>query len=152
MPDIVYQSIRDAPVHQGDAPVHQSAKRERHSRTPDSVLKDKGLSLEAMAIFAAYARHAFKGGLVYIGQRRLATLLGVDQSTISRHTKELIDRGHMKPTEEKRRGYRSGYKLLSNIFQPREHAGKQKQRRRITVRDNARALVDTANARDQILA
>lgn len=124
----VYKSIRDAGTHQGDAVTHHQSKRERHSRTPDSVLNDKRLSLESRTVYTCLARHAFKGGMVYMGQRRIANLLGVNQSTVSRRLQELLVHGHVEtlPTTV---GRRAGYHLTSTIFLPREHLKREPAKR-----------------------
>lgn len=119
MPDVGVNSIRDASAHRFDASAHRFPKRERHARTPDSVLSDKRLNLETKAVYSAMARHAFKGGLVYIGQRRLADYLGVHQTTVSRNIVELIKHEHIEVTVSGD-GKRSGYRLKSSIFLPRE--------------------------------
>lgn len=112
-------SIRESPVTHCESPVTHFGKRERHARTPISVLHDKRLSLSAKAIYAELAQHAFSGGKVYVGERRIASLLGCSQKTVSRCINELIRCCHIEKSES-RRGRRSEYRILSNIFMVRQ--------------------------------
>ena len=145
--DASVTSIRDAPVNHCDPPVNHSEKRERHARTPDSVLKSTTVSLQARAVYAGLARHAFKGGKVYIGQRRLAEILGTTQPTISRCIDELLA-AKLIEKEEDTPGRRANYKLLSNIFLPLERSTFKKRPSRLSetakaaLQSNSRATLD----------
>lgn len=119
------------------------SKRERHARLPDSVLRSSALSAESKLVYAAIARHAFKGAEVYIGQRKIAELLGMSQSSVSRRIKELLEFKHIKVSDS-RAGRRSGYHLMSNVFVKREMGGGRNSQQGIssTVR-KARAFAQT---------
>ncbi len=95
-------------------------KRERYAKLPDSVLKGTGLSAESKLVYAILARHVFKGGLVYIGQRRIASMLEMSQASVSRRIKELLSAGHIEMTDIGSPGKRRGYHLISTTFLPRE--------------------------------
>jgi len=86
---------------------------------PDSVLLHPALSAESKLVYAAIARHAFNGSEVYIGQRKIAELLGMSQSSVSRRIQELLELKHIEISDS-RHGKRSGYHLLSNVFVKRE--------------------------------
>lgn len=118
-------------------------KRERHARLPDSVLRDSFLCAESKLVYAAIARHTFKGSEVYIGQRKIAELLGMSQSSVSRRIKELLELNHIEKSDS-RAGRRSGYHLISNVFVKREINGGRNSQQGIsaTVR-KARAFAQT---------
>ncbi len=141
---VVVQSIRESLLPHSESPVTHFPKRERFGRTPDSVLKDKRLSLEARAVYAGMARHAFKNGHVYIGQRRLAEYLNTSQRTVGRRLQELCACKHVELTEPTTRGRRADYRLLSTVFQVRPVAkdspyAKLKKGRNLGVRGAAAA-------------
>ncbi len=94
-------------------------KRERYARTPDSVLKDRRLGAMAKLVYAAMARESVKRGECWAGQRKIAGVIGISQAQVSRRIAELIGCAHVERINLVR-GRRSGYRLLSNIFQPRE--------------------------------
>lgn len=135
-------SIRESPVVHSESPVTHSIKRERHARTPDSVLLDHELSLEAKAVYGILSRHSFKSGKAYIGTRRLASLLGTSQSTVSRGVNELLECHHIEHTSATEKGKRAGYRLLSNIFLPREKRYGQKKKTISSTLRYAKAFVD----------
>ena len=147
----VNTSIRESPVSHSESPMTHFSKRERHARTPDSVLLDKNLSITAKAVYPILSRHSFRDGRVYIGQRRAAELLRTSQRTISRSIQELARRGHAK-YEPLGRGKRGSLKLLSNIFQPIERKRHNVQRQGLSsVVRSARGEKNAAAARDAIL-
>ena len=50
---------------------------EKYARTPDSVLFDGGLSITARCVYGVLRAPRFQGTTANIGQRRIASLLGV---------------------------------------------------------------------------
>lgn len=138
--EVGVKSIRDEPANHSDEPANHSRKRERFGRLPDSVANSKRLTLADKAVYAGMGRHAFKDGHVYLGQRKLAEYLGTSQASVSLSIQELIRQKHVTQSDlQVLRGKRANYRLLSNIFQPREkkpQAGRKEGRP--TVRSAAR--------------
>lgn len=148
--EVVVQSIRESALTHSESPLTHFVKRERYGRTPDSVARDARLTLEAKAVYGALARHAFKAGNVYIGQRRLAEYLQTSQKNVSRRIQELLKCGHIRLSEPTARGHRAGYQLQSNLFAPREKkpAVSGDSRKRPTVRSAARMWAEDCASRE----
>lgn len=123
-------------------------KRERHGKIPDSVLFDKDLSDAAKVVYGALARHSFREGLGNIGQTLIAKMIGISQSSVSRHIAELVSRKHVEITANGN-GRRSGFKLLSNAFLPFEKPIAQRGHKRHHL-DCARSGADSRKVLDEI--
>ena len=94
---------------------------EKYARVPDSVLFDRSLSSSARCVYAVLARYAYQGTTVRIGQRRIATLLGVHVETVNRAIRELESRGHI--AIRGRGNSRIVYHLVSDVFGQKQRSG-----------------------------
>lgn len=148
--DASVKSIRESPGTHCESPGTHSSKREQHARTPDSVMQDQRLNLEAKAVYTGMARHSFKGGLVYIGQRRLAEYLGTNQKTVSRYISRLCKLGHV-VMNDPIRGRRASYRLTSNIFEATAKREKKALRRRVSETAKAASNANSRKVLDEIL-
>lgn len=73
----------------------------------------KDLSFTSQAVFMALSRHANKEGFTFVGCRRLAQLLGMNKSTVSKALRELEQYGIIVRYPAKKRGGVSWKKVLS---------------------------------------
>ena len=93
----------------------------KHTRIPDPVLFDVGLSVTARCVYGVLARYVYQGTTARIGQRRIAKLLGVHVETVNVAIHELEDRSHLTISGEGKA--RRIYHLRSPLFGQKQRAG-----------------------------
>lgn len=121
---------------------------------PEPVLDDPRMTMKHFKVYWTIASAVPKdSNKSRMGTRLIAKIVKQSQRTVCRKIDDLIAWGHMTVAGEN--GHRSCYALTSGAFQV-----KAKEQRRnyksskakpMTVRAAARALVDTAAARDEVL-
>lgn len=88
-----------------------------HGEIPASVLLDGGLDPLAKVVYGILSLEVW-GVTSYVGQRLLASVLGVSQQTIMRRLESLEKRGHIQ-IDRKSKGKRSYYSMTSPVFTER---------------------------------
>ena len=123
----------------GQKPNGKAGQCEHWNRLPDSVLHDKGLSLAAKCVYAELAGTVHQGNVATLGQRRIASRIGIHQETVGKALKELAGRNHVVTAAFGKQ--RHCYVLLSNVFGSKQRAGVEElvsapngHRRLVTVR------------------
>ena len=94
---------------------------EKYARLPDSVLCDHRLSVTARCVYGALARYAYQGTTVRIGQRRIASLLGIHVETVNMAIHELEECRHIAIRGAGK--VRRIYHLSSSVFGQKQRAG-----------------------------
>ena len=123
---------------------------------PEVILDDERVTRKHLKIYWMLASAVPRGkDECWIGQRLISKHVRQSQPTVNRKIKDLERWGHVEILAGAN-GARSHYRLTSIAFQvkPKDRpAYKLAAKKQVmTVRASARALVDTATARDQILA
>ena len=104
------------------------AEKSRHSgyaRIPREVLADGKIGAAAVRVFGYLALNVSQGAVARVGQRLMASRMGMDRGTVAAGIAELVSAGHITIAAAKR-GSRQAYVLNSPVFS-------QKQGRRTEV-------------------
>lgn len=96
------------------------AQMEHWSRTPDSVLCDHDLSSDCKCVYAILAGCTRQGTTATIGERLIASKLGIHRQTVRKSLAKLAERKHItiRGVGKERRIYH----LHSNIFGVKQRA------------------------------
>jgi hypothetical protein len=126
------------------------------SKIGPELIEDQRIKFAHLRVYWMLASVVPKGkDACRMGTRKIAERTKISQRSVCRRIGELIAWGHVELLDT-RKGDRSHYRLTSIAFQikPKEQPQrgyKPARKQPMTVRAAARALVDTAAARDEVL-
>jgi DNA-binding transcriptional ArsR family regulator len=87
----------------------------RYGRIPAEVLTSAELSHSSIRLYGIMAMYVYEGNVVTLGMRKIANMMHVGRSTVSRLLQTLVKAGFVK-ANPKKAGKRAFYELTSPVF------------------------------------